>query len=231
MRAVLIGSGASLQEGIDKDLWDKIRNEDTWSCNSIYKIMPYLPKKEVWVDRDFTNHELDNLQKLWESNQVELITKSYNKIKYLTKYITQYDSSREVQDYHGRQAIEKNMIYYGAMGFCGQFAISVAVARGYNEIFLLGYDFGSPSLDNRNTHVFQDKILELNIMASGAGRPEVYLDKTQGGKPFRHIEDWGIYLREANLKIWNVSMISNLNFYEKITYEKMFSLLIDSKKT
>lgn len=225
-QAILLGGGYSVKEGIQKGLWDKIKDKDTWSCNSMFLIMPYLPKHQVWVDNVFTQHEFDTgrLQDL-QKQGVELITKNYHRLAYLQDQIVQYGTTREKANYYGRKAIEENLIYYGRMGLCGQFALSVAVGRGYDEIFMLGYDFGPTSLNDHNTHVYQDEIAKQNILCTGARRPEVYWDKQRGDKLRIELDDWDVYLKEKDLKLWNVSVNSNLPYYQKITYEEFFKLL------
>jgi hypothetical protein len=220
-RVILLGAGKSIQEGIKDGLWDKIRDEDAWSLNSMFKIMPYLPERQVWVDKEFWNHEIQNMHKLARS-KVELIAKANFKLKPFDHFITTYNTSRLKEDYYGKKALEKNVIYYGRMGLVGSFALSVAIARGYDEIFLLGYDFGSASLADTNTHVYQDRMFELNIKSSGAGNPEVY--RTPDGKLNEFIEDWQVYVNEE-VKIYNVSLISNLEYFPKISYEEFFERL------
>ncbi len=182
--------------------------------------MPYPPDAEIFVDRSFYKHSLRDLQRLYEQG-VKLYSKKYHRLTGLKAQITQYDSTRERPHYYGKQAIEKNMIYYGRMGLCGAFTLSLAVGSGYDEIFLLGYDFGSSGLDNKDTHVHQDKITQLDILCSGAGRPEVYRH-TKSGRTMVEVEDFNVHLQVKDIKIWNVSMISNIPYFEKITYEEFF---------
>ena len=221
-RAILIGGGFSIKEGVQKGLWSKLKNEDTWSMNSIYKIMPYRPTRQLWVDISFFKHEVANLQILYTEG-VELISRSTRNWAPISDHITTYGSSRERKNYFGKKAIEKNEIYYGRMGLVGQFGLGVALARGYKEIYLLGYDFGSPNLNIKNTHVYQDRIPELNIHSSGAGRPIVYL--RPDGKLKDEIKDWDMYSKEEGVKIWNVSLISNLPYFDRISYDAFFQLI------
>lgn len=219
MRTIIIGGGNSVAEGISKGLWDKIKGKEIWSLNSVYKVMPYLPTKQIWVDIEFFNHEVANLQKLYDQG-VKLVCKNHNRFAALKDYIEVYPVSRERERYWGKQAIEKNEIFYGFMGLSGTFALSYAIAKGYKEIFLLGYDFGTKSLEDKNTHFYQDQIAQLNIVSSGATRPEVYLLPKNEINP--QIEDYGVFLKEEDVKIYNVSMHSNIDYFQKITYERFF---------
>lgn len=223
-RVIILGAGASVREGVNSGLWDQIKNEEIWSLNSCFKAMPYLPKIQMWVDLDFFNHEVNNLQKLYEQG-VKLVCKKHHKFTGILDYTEQHLTTREIDKYYGKRAIENNIIYYTAMGLCGAFALSYAIANSYTDIFLLGFDFGSPNLEQKLTHWYQDRITELNIMSTGAGRPEVYLHKQEGfrDKVKSEIEGFEVYTREKDINIINVSPISHINYFPKINYEQFLN--------
>ena len=60
-KAILIGGGASITEGIEKNLWEKIRGKDIWSLNYAYKTMPYFPTRELFVDKSFYRNNREDL--------------------------------------------------------------------------------------------------------------------------------------------------------------------------
>jgi hypothetical protein len=188
-RVILLGGGASLKEGIQKDLWNKISKETVWSCNYAYRTMPYLPSKQIWVDISFYKNNIEEMQKLWEQ-KVPLVTRAHKSYAGITEHITQYNSTRVATQYYGKEAITKNLIYYGRMGLSGMFALSLAVAEGYDEIYLLGYDFGNVSLQNKQTHFYQDEL--KHVYSTGVGRPEVYRMSNNTVK--RKVEDFKVYL-------------------------------------
>ena len=226
-KVILLGAGASIQEGINLGLWDQIRDREKWSLNSIFKIMPYLPNRQMWVDIDFLDHNIDAMQDL-HSKGVPLFSKRFGhhkKYAYLEhkNIITQYDTTREIDKYYGQDAIKKNLIYYGEMGLCGMFALSLAVAEGYTDIFLLGYDFGSQSLGNKMTHVYQENMAKLSIHSSGAGRPEVY--RLPKGELRREIGNFQVYLKETNINIYNVGLESNIPYFPKLLWGEFFGKL------
>lgn len=221
-RVIILGGGYSVKEGIDKGLWEKIKPFELWSLNSVFKAMPYLPKKEIWVDIGFFKHEANNLRDLGLQG-VELVTKERHNYKPISDKLTLYGSSRVMEEYYGKEAITKNKIYYGRMGLAGQFALSLAVAQGYDEIYLLGYDFGTTSNTIKLTHWYQGNINKLDIYSTGAHRPEVYLQKNN--KPRLEIEDWEVYKKEEDVKIFNVSIGSHLTVFPRITYDTFFNML------
>jgi len=216
-QVILVGAGYSIKEGIEKDLWNKIKDKTIWSCNYAFMSMPYLPTREIWVDRSFFKNNMIELIKLRDQN-VEMVGKFTSSIIKLpgTKY---YRGTRGQLDYIGKLGIEKDKIYCGSQGFSGTFALHLAICEGFNEIFLLGYDYGVPSNPNptTKTHFYQDK---LNVISTGIGKPIVYLDEKNKVKPA--VEDYRVFLQEKDIKIWNVSIESNINCFDKITYERFF---------
>ena len=214
-RVFLLGGGMSVKEGINLGLFSKISGQDVWSINYAFMTMPYLPKREVWVDVAFYKSNIDALQKLWEQG-VEIHCKQHMTYAGIKEHIHQYGSTRESKFYYGKHAIQNNLIYYGRMGLSGIFALSLAIAEGYEEIYLLGYDFGTPNLQDKNTHYYQDT---LKVYSTGVIHPEIY--RTPDNAVKREVEDFRVFLQEP-IKILNCSMISNIPYFEKITYNQLF---------
>lgn len=232
-QCIILGGGYSVRKGLEKGLWDKIKGHDVWSLNSAFKTMPYLPTKQLWVDKAFFNHEVDQLEKL-HNQGVECIARSQNLKKHRHIKIRKYNTCNNIKDYHGIKGLEKNMIFTGKMGMVGNFALHIAICEEYNEIFLLGYDFGNAD-GSKNTHFYQDQINKLNIRSSGAGNVRVYqnVGKHHKSSTLKQTElrDYELFSKGHNSKIWNVSPQSNIPFFEKIDYERMFELLNESSKT
>lgn len=220
-RVIICGAGNSIIEGLEKNLWKKIKGQNIWSLNYAFMTMPYLPKREIWVDVKFFMNNTEELQKLKQKG-VPLFTRYHRRYAELRDKIVLYNSSREIKNYFGKDSVKKNTIYYGRMGLVGMFGLTMAIAEGYNEIFLLGYDFGNDTLDNKNTHYYQGK---LNIKSTGMGFPSVYRSKTDAIK--REVDDFKVYLREKDVKIWNVSIPSNIPFFSKISYEEFYKKVKD----
>ena len=225
-QVIIIGGGYSIKEGIELGLWDKIKGRTIWSLNSAFKFMPYLPTRQLWVDPAFFKHEMIELQKL-KKQGVELVARYRDNLLPLKKDITIYKTTRETSKYVGKNAIKDNLMFIGEQGFVGVFALSVVVAEGYNDIILLGYDYGSPSYGNTNTHFYQDKLKQYNIRSSGAGQKHVYYELN--GHLKTSVEDCDVYKKEKDIKIWNVSTISNLYQFEKIDYKKLFEEVLDKE--
>jgi len=215
-RVIIIGAGASVQEGLNEDLWRKIEYNTIWSCNYAFMTMPYRPARELWVDRSFFKNNVTQLCQL-QKEGIELVAKE-NASSIRLPGTTYYIGVRKKEEYVGKEGIAQNKIFIGAQGFSGTFALHVAICEGYNEIFLLGFDYGvPPSSGETITHYYQNK---LNVISSGVGMPNVYLKKD---KVKQQIDTYDIFLQETDIKIWNVSPKSNIQCFDKITYEEFFN--------
>lgn len=223
---IIVGGGSSVKEGLEHNLWEKIKGNTIISLNSVFKMMPYLPTIQIWVDKEFFRHDMDNLQQL-HLQGVELVAKFHPWLKPYSNYIELWDTSREAVNYHGKDAFNKKIIFYGSMGLSGTFAISYSIAMGYDNIYLLGFDFGTNNLENKDTHWYQNQIALKNIYSTGASHPEVYL--TPNGKVNRFIEDFKLFTKETDIKIWNVSVNSNIPYFPKISYKQFFERIKDER--
>jgi len=217
---IIVGGGASIREGVDKGLWDKIKGKEIIALNSSYKVMPYEPSIEMWVDKDFFLHDIDELQKL-QMKGVKLVAKEHVKLKPFLDLIEIWPTSREAHNYFGKDSINKRMMYYGRQGLSGAFALCYCIGCGYDTIYALGYDFGSPNIEQKFTHWYQDSLLEKNIYSAGAGHPELYVAPNNPNVPISFMEDFKLFANE-DTKIYNVSLISNLPYFPKISYDEFF---------
>lgn len=221
---ILVGGGTSVTEGIEKDLWNKIKDKTIWSLNYGFMTMPYLPQREVWVDGSFFKNNMIALNDL-ANKDVDMVAKHNSFIGNLPK-LTSYESTRNRLEYVGKLGKEKNRIFCGHQGFVGTFALHLAICDGFNEIFLLGYDYGVPpdKKDKTETHYYQNK---LKVISSGFKRPQIYLD--QNNKVKLDVEDYKVFLQEKDVKIWNVSVNSNISYFEKITWKVFFEKIKNEK--
>ena len=221
-RVIIVGGGASVNLGIDQGLWEKIKNETIWSLNYAFLAMPYLPKRELWVDKSFFKNNIEKLEAL-ANKKVEMVAKNNAIISHLPG-ITTYPTTRNSNEYHGILGINKKLIFAGKQGFVGTFALHLAICEGYDEICLLGYDYGIPA-DSKSTttHFYQNT---LKVISSGVGRPSVYLDKNHQIK--KEIADYNVFLQEKDVTIWNVSLTSNITCFPKISYEVFLQHLLEN---
>jgi hypothetical protein len=212
---IIVGGGSSIQEGIDKRLWDKIKGREVWSLNSAFRTMPYNPTRQLWVDYRFFEHNAHYIQ-VMGSQGVKLTCKAHRKYAFIGDVVEQKECCRQ-REFYGEGMKNVPLVFIGGHGLSGCFALSLAVLEDYDIAYILGYDWGTTSVNQRKTHYYQDKIKDLNIYSRGAGNPEIYLEKL--GKIF--IKDFDLYLKEK-IKIYNVSPNSNLYQFEKIDYDNFF---------
>lgn len=220
---IIIGGGKSVRKGIETGLWDKIKNKDVWSLNYTYKLYPYKPSRECFVDFSFYKNNAKDIKELYNQG-VPIYSKQNSKFKRINNdYIILYNTVREKGSFRGRQALKtppEPHLFIGQMGLVGTFALSLAIAEGYKDIFLLGYDFGPPKPTDKDTHWYQKQI---KVESTGVGVPNVYWNKGTGLRP--HITDYKVFNQVKDANIYNVSLQSNIEYFQKISYNKFYELI------
>jgi hypothetical protein len=216
---IIVGGGYSIKEGIEKDLWKNIENKNVWSLNFAYKFMPFIPSKQLWADTSVWEKCKDDLLDL-HSRGAQLVCRNYGGYEEYP-FIKRYDVSSF--DYKG--LLTENELFIGRMGLVGVFAMSLAAKLGYDVIYLLGYDFGAPDTKNRNTHFYQED--DPNINAGAYGRSGMYWEGLY--KIRKEVSDFKKFADDSDYKVYNVSLNSNIPYFEKVSYEDFFSLLRLSK--
>ena len=208
---VLIGGGSSIENQLPS-LWDKLKQSEVeiWSINFTFLTMPFLPKVQVWVDISFFQNNMEALQNL-QKQGVKCYAKKHMKYANIPEVIT-YETTRDPKDMNKKTFI-------GRMGLAGFFALHLAIKECPDMIALLGYDFGS---NTTKTHYYQDT---HKVQSSGVGRPELYRN---GNSVKDEVKDFEVLKLDAdskNIKIFNVSPDSAINYFPKITYEQFFNLI------
>lgn len=205
---IIIGGGVSVRTGIEKGLWDKLKDKYVmglnYSCNS--KIFPN-PTLQCYVDTDFYTNEIEKLKPLG------LVIGKWHKI--LENIKLPNTIMLQVND----KTYTRNLSEGVYSGLVGMFGLALAIyLLNIGAIFLLGFDFGADGnrdSKNRNcTHFYQG---DLNH--GGIGKISFYNAKGQADLRF------GCFAQEKMVKIYNVSSNSRINTFEKINYETFFSML------
>lgn len=208
-RIILIGGGPSIKEGIEKGLWEKIKDEFTIGMNS--SMMRFNATIECFYDRDFYVDHLDRIIKL------PLVVLKYDKKihdetgwPFNTIVIPIVDMTGQYDDF------KKGCGLY-APKLVGYIALSIAILMKPKSVYLLGFDWtqsppgykkGEDELPK--THWYQDEIEHHR----GVGDTRFY-DRVNSDKCFLP------YANEP-LNIYNVSMSSNINVFPKISYKEFF---------
>mgnify|MGYP001575108136 CR=1 FL=1 len=209
---ILIGGGSSIAYGRSLSLFEKIKDKEVWSINFAFLTMQFLPARQIFLDISFFRNNIDKLQELYLKG-VPCYTKKHNKYAGIPEII-QYETTRNPNEMNSK-------MFVGRMGLSGIFALSLALKENYDRIFILGFDFGSITND-KNTHYYQH---ELKVNSSGFGMPELYVQNNQAKN---EVQDFEIFQKEAlikNIKIYNISPLSRIDAFPKISYEEFFKLI------
>lgn len=214
---ILIGGGNSISEGIFLNLKEKLGRKFVIAINYAYKHFPHTCM--IFGDENFYFPQIAKSQRqkypdIYEELKKESLIfyqNDKNKLKEYQLPNTIYLKSGETYNTNPlKQGFYKHWL-------TGIFTLSLAqFLIGYNgTIFLLGYDFGTPNRNNKETHYYSDK--EINH--KGVHRTDVY--------SARNPTDLFGQFKEPNIKIYNISPLSNIPCFEKINYSSFFYKLSD----
>jgi hypothetical protein len=201
---ILIGGGSSIKEGISLGLWDKLQGRFTIGTNYSYKVFPATA--QTFVDNTFYNTEKTELDKL------PIVIGQPRNIK---------EKGGNLIPLSCGAGYTRNLqggVYSARL--CGIYTLSLAIyLLDEGEIFLLGYDNGSINKDfdekkRRATHWYQGEIEHR-----GVGKCSYYDVKDRGEK------DYGVYKQEQRVRIYNVSLQSNIPVFPKISFKEFFQKL------
>lgn len=221
-RCFIIGSGNSISTGIDKGLWNYLKNEITISCN--YNFL-FFPEATVilFFDAKFYIWNKETIEKMplvISGNRPQVKKYCLNSNVYLLPLI-----ELNKKECTNKEAWTKGF-YSGH--WAGNLATSLAIALGYDEIYLLGMDLKEI---NGKTHYYG----ELNHpdpktkekLNKGVGKHYIknkgWLYKTSTfNNPKEAMSWWKPFNEIPDLKIINVSPDSLLTYFPKITYDELF---------
>jgi len=209
---IIIGGGASLKKGISMGLWDNLSNKFVISCNYTYNDFP-TATLSTFVDQDY--YKAESKKTLFQN--LPLITGKIHPMKPLPNTIMLNTGAK-----YNRNL--KNGVFKSSL--CGLFSLSLGIyLLNIGTIYLLGFDYGNikneKDSDNKfKTHYYQE---DKTRKHRGIGRVNYYCTKNRADK------DFGNYVNETKVKIYNVSLNSNINVLSKLSYEQFFQLL--SNKT
>lgn len=221
----IIGGGRSILEYVDNfDFWNKLKNSgiEVWSLNYSFMSMPFLPSKELFCDKKFWKLNYDKLIKL-HTNGVKLVSKKFSIIEHI-KEIESYKVTRNEKEFFGKKAKEAGILFSGKQGLTGTFSISYAIASGYENIFLFGFDYGTINYGDKKTHWYQDKI---SVESSGIGNLDIYLKKNN--VPYDGVNNYNIFTN-CGVNIYNVNLYSNINCFKKISINEFYNILNGENK-
>ena len=250
-RIIIIGSGASVRQGLwdteisEIPIWKTIKNEYTIGLNFSYKW--FVPTVQMFVDYHFymnLKKDLDLLPLIVGKEDPHIGIKKDDKGKLLCEigknlYLLPANKTEMVdgkkKKYWGLNSWEKG--FYDPV-LVGIFALTFAIACGFKEIYLLGFDCKDI---NKKTHFYQgDKektgyLKKEDRIKSGIGftlnkKTNRYVYKTQVYDT--DINDkFRVFEEELNkIKIINVSPESKIDIFPKIDYEEFYEILKEDER-
>ncbi|MCK9542964.1 MAG: hypothetical protein M0R03_13135 [Novosphingobium sp.] len=236
-KCVILGAGQSMQEGIEKGLWTKLDNIATFGINEAFQF--FNPTLITFVDWTFYRDRFDKIKNyplviginnpaigFWYTDRKR---GSYQKCAKGDTLVMVNGSS----EYFGKESLKKGC-YTGVLA--GLFTTTLAMALGYNEIYLLGCDMGQK---DGKTHFYQNNNKgignftdENNVERTGVGFNVCgHFSTGVYNNTDAYIQDfWKPYLTDTDVKIYNVSMNSRIDTFEKITYDEFFKNIENEEK-
>ena len=141
--------------------------------------------------------------------------------------------------YFGKDSWEKGFYTKQLIGI---YAITVAIALGFTEIYLLGYDCieingqthfyqGVANLDEYKDIYVDGKLKDQRYQFRGVGKTPENTYKTSTYNHVNHINNqWfaPFHAERKKLKIYNVSINSVINTFPKISYDAFFQQITDN---
>lgn len=214
---IIIGGGLSIQDGIKLGLKEKIKNKFVFACNYAYKHFPYTAM--LFLDKDFyvpkyakrkevqdkypdIYNELSTLPLIISNNINNGISEFLHKNTFLIHYRTP-TGERPVQT--------------------GIFALALAEQLKAKNIFLCGFDWTRQTIPEKKENYNPKSDLQIHyypkkeINHNGFGFTGFY----DRHNPDNYFKFYGY----KDSKIYNVSLESNIQNFEKIDYSTMFDLL------
>lgn len=211
---IIIGGGCSINEGIPLGLKDKIKDKLIIATNYSYLHFPHTFL--TFYDRDF-------------------YVPSYAK-KYPDQHPDIYEELKKeplIIGYHKNDGLSEFLLPNTILINCpkkelpnpystGIFALCIAERLKPKTIYLCGFDWPRQPIPQDKTLYNPKSNLDIHyyqkeIQHSGLGYTGFY-DNHNPDKYFK-------FFKNSNSKIYNVSLNSNINNFEKITYKQMFNLL------
>lgn len=219
---IIIGGGASINEGIEKGLWNKLKDKYTIGLNYSYNY--FKSTFQCCVDRDFYDKQRDSLTSL-----PLIVSKKHRFSKGTLK------NTILLTTHHKYNRALKEGVYKASL--VGLFALSLGIyLLDEGEIYLLGYDFGElRKKDYRKFATSKKQLQELSykddkgqylthfyqgdIKHRGIGKVSYYNSKGRAN------QDLAPYKGEKKVKIYNVSKQSKIEVFPKISYDEFFKKL------
>jgi hypothetical protein len=228
-RCIIMASGASIKQGLPLGLSNYLEREVVFSLNDNIKFVD----STVAVFGDWTAYR----------DRFDLFSKHPLTIGRYDMHIgrsiegatpcPKHDSLILLQGsgkYHGAEGLEKGL--YSSV-LTGAFTLNLACRLGFKQIFLLGFDCGATG---KSTHWY-DNVEGAGQFLNYEGQPYTGVGKNEQGNYntsfYNNSDDsinalWNPF-QEEKVMIYNVSLESRIEVFQKIGYQTMITILNQNK--
>jgi hypothetical protein len=224
-KCIIIGSGNSIQEGINKGLQKVISNEITFTINEEFRL--FNSTCEIFGDWTFYKCRYDLLKHhpliiSGFSPEIGGIDKKSKKL--ICAKLPQLIFIQTCSTYLDRVNIWKKGFY--SRKLTGLLALSLAINLDFKEIYLLGFD--GCSINNKTHHY--ENMATYGMFVDDEDKPRTGVGLNKGGqyKTGCYNQDkstfndrlWSCYKKELErVKIYNVSLNSKIDIFPKMSYD------------
>jgi len=228
-RVCIIGSGNSLQCGLNKGIQKLLKNEITFTLNEEFRF--FDSTVEIFGDWTFYKCRYDLLKNhpmivgRWDFH---IGTENRETKELYCEKLPQLILLPSCSKYLGQDSWKKGF-YSGVL--CGLFTLTLVIALGFDEIFILGFD---GKMINGKTHHYEglegfgNFVNEEGQPRTGVGlKKGVYNTSVFNRKPKDFNQNyWDKYKDELKkIKIYNVSPESKITTFPKINYDEFISII------
>jgi len=229
--------------GLSSELVNVLKSNISIGLNWFFKY-GYRTTFNSWADWQWyiwTKEQTKNIPLMIGNYDPSLKSQNVNKLNDNTLLL------KSSNGYNGKLSLEKGVFCRQLVGI---WALSLAVSLGFKEIYLLGYDCGEV---NGQTHFYQGvidvkKTIPIYIKGKRVENREVFrgIGKYEDGKRTGRYKTgtynnkeinkryFDPFLKEKDVKIYNVSPESAITSFEKIDYDifynKVKGIKIDQDK-
>jgi hypothetical protein len=201
---IIVGGGRSIREGIEKGLWERLKGHFVIGTNFSFNY--YVPTMLAAVDRKFYEGNQEKLKDL-----PLVVTRQTKNLKF-----THPNTIRMETSMHYSRDLSGG-VYSGVL--TGIFSLSLGIyLLDAGEIFLLGMDW---TKDKNKNEVAETHFYQGHINHRGIGKIDYYKNHNPN-------DTWKVYSGETKCKIYNVSSISEIRNFPKLTYDEFFTKLDNS---
>jgi len=226
-RVCIIGSGNSLTEGFEKKLPKLLQNEVVFTVNEEFRF--FNSTLTTFCDWTFYKCRYNLLKEhpmIIGKHDVHIGTRDKKTKEYYCERLPQLILLPSCSKYVGQDSWKKGF-FTGIL--CGLFTLSFAIALGFEEIYLIGFD--GKSIEGK-THHYEGKF-GFGQFVNEEGRPRTGMGMKNGvyntgvfnkDKKRFNQDFWNVYKPELErIKIYNVSPESTIETFPKISYDEFIT--------